>query len=194
MQATISEDKMQEKIETKEQSKNKIIALDLNRVPEIFIDKSDKHSIKAFFEENKEDLYIVRDADHSSSSYYYVKTAEECFEKAQNFSGRVIVAVSINTYKNKVLLGAVEISGSTVRICATTNSKLDHRTMYNGEAEFDYFTDIFDKRLSYIPEFDFLYGYVISNHIDGYTIEFTIYDSPVGPKHEKIIINEIRNY
>ena len=185
---------MQERIENKEQSKNKIISLDLNRVPEIFIDRTDKKSIFSFFAEHKEDLYIVRDADHSSGAYYYVSTAEDCFEKAQNFAGRVIVAVSINTYKNKVLLGAVEISGSSVRICATTNKNLDHRTMYNGEAEFDYYTDIFDKRLSEIPEFDFLYSYIITHRIDGYTVEFTIYDRPVGQKKQKIIINEIRNY
>lgn len=185
---------MQETIKTKEQSKNKIVALDLNRVPEIFIGKSDKKRMSEFFAKHVEDLYIVRDADHSSGAYYYVRTAEECFEKAQNFSGRVIVAVSVNTYKNKVLLGAVEITGTSVRICATTNEILDHRTMYNGQAEFDFCTDIFDKRLSDVPEFDFLYAYIISHRLDGYTVEFTIYDKPVGLKKEKIIINEIRNY
>ena len=185
---------MREKINSKEQSKNKIIALDLNRVPEIFVDRTDQKRIFAFFAENKGDLYIVRDAEHSSGAYFYVRTAEECFEKAQSFSGRVIVAVSIHTYKNKVLLGAIELTGASVRICATTNEKLDHRTMYHGEAEFDFSTDIFDKRLSEIPMFDFLYDYIISHRLDGYTVEFTIYDRPVGPKKEKIIINEIRNY
>ncbi|MCH5148687.1 MAG: hypothetical protein J1G05_04930 [Clostridiales bacterium] len=185
---------MQEKIKTKEQSKNKILALDLNRVPEIFVDKTDKKSMLEFFAKNTEELYIVRDAEHSNSAYFYVRSADECFEKAQNFSGRVIVAVSIHTYKNKLLLGAVEIAGTSVRICATTDSNLDHRTMYHGKAEFELSTDIFDKRLSDIPEFDFLYDYIISHRIDGYTVEFTIYDRPVGPKKQKIIINEIRNY
>ena len=185
---------MKEIITTKEQSKNKIIKLNLNRVPEIFIDKSDKVSIEKFFAENVEDLYIVRDAEKSSSKYYYVKTAAECFQQAQNFSGKVIVAVSINTYKNKILLGAIEINKEVVRICATTNEKLDHRTMYNGTAEFNCETDVFDKKLSYIPEFDFLYAYIMKNQLDGYTVEFTIYDKPVGLNKEKIIINEVRNY
>lgn len=185
---------MGEQIKTKEQSKNKILRLDLNRVPEIFVHKSDKESINNFFLENNEDLYIVRDAEKSSSKYYYVKNPLECYEKAQNFSGTVIVAVSINNYKNKVLLGAIEINKEIVRICATTNEKLDHRTMYNGEAEFNYQTDIFDKKLSDIPEFDFLFKYIINNKLDGYTVEFTIYDKLVGVKKEKIIVNEIRNY
>ena len=58
---------MGEQIKTKEQSKNKILRLDLNRVPEIFVHKSDKESINNFFLENNEDLYIVRDAEKSSS-------------------------------------------------------------------------------------------------------------------------------
>ena len=185
---------MKDIIKTKEQSKNKIIKLNLNRVPEIFIDKSDKESMDRFFLENQEELYIVRDAEHSSSHYYYVKNPEECYEKAQFFSGTIILAVSINTYKNKVLLGAIEILKDSVMICATTSKELDHRTMYNGTAEFNYKTDIFDKKLSNIPEFDFLYDYIIKNHLDGYTVEFTIYDAPVGLKKEKIIVNEVRNY
>jgi hypothetical protein len=185
---------MKDVIRTKEQSKNKIIKLNLNRVPEIFIDKFDKESMVRFFLENQEELYIVRDAEHSSSHYYYVKNPEECYEKAQFFSGTIILAVSINTYKNKVLLGAIEILKDSVMICATTNKELDHRTMYNGTAEFNYKTDIFDKKLSNIPEFDFLYDYIIKNHLDSFTVEFTIYDAPVGLKKEKIIVNEVRNY
>ena len=87
---------MREVVTTKEQSKNKIIKLNLNRVPEIFIDKSDKEHMEKFFAENVEELYIVRDAEKSSSKYYYVKTVEECFKQAQNFSGKVI-AKSDNT-------------------------------------------------------------------------------------------------
>ena len=61
---------MQERIETKEQSKNKIVALDLNRAPEVFVNKSDMPQMAEFFAENKAELYIVRDAEHSSSVYY----------------------------------------------------------------------------------------------------------------------------
>lgn len=185
---------MKVKINNKQQSREKIIALNLNRVPEIFVHKSDKSSMKRFFNLYKEEIYIVRDAERSSSKYYYVKNADECYNMAQYFSGQVIVAVSINAYKNKVLLGAIEIVGECIRICATTKEELDHRTMYNGQAEYNFQTNIFDKKLSDIPEFDFLYQYIIENNLGGYTIEFTIYDKPAGINKEKIIINEIRNY
>ena len=60
---------MREQIKTKEQSKNKIIKLSVNRVPEIFIHKSDKESMIAFFAQNVEELYIVRDAENASGKY-----------------------------------------------------------------------------------------------------------------------------
>ena len=68
---------MIQQIKTKAQSKSRIIELDLNRVPEIFIDKHDKKSMENFFMENVEDLYIVRDAEKSSSKYFYVKKNRE---------------------------------------------------------------------------------------------------------------------
>lgn len=180
-------------IRTKEESRKFIINNNLNRVPEIFVQSTQIAEIEEFFQVNNAELYVLRDAEHSSAHYEYVKTIEECFEKIKQFSGRVIIAVSINSYKNKVLLGAIEIYGSDVRICATTNNNLDHRTMYDS-AEFRYQTDLFDKRLNYIPKFDDIYRYVSEHNLFGYTVEFTIYDRKVGSNNENIVINEVRNY
>lgn len=178
---------------TKADSRKLIIDLGLNRVPEEFFTKDDKTNITAFFEKYKADLYVLRDAEHSSSKYFYVSNAEECILKANEFDGKIIVAVSINSYKNKVLLGAIEIDGDTVRICATENPSLDHRTMYSG-AEYNWETTVTDKRLSKIPEIDYLFTYLYKNNLLGLTVEFTIYDRPVGVNQERIIINELRNY
>ncbi|MDE7181780.1 MAG: hypothetical protein K2O41_01935 [Clostridia bacterium] len=178
---------------TKDESRKLIMNLGLNRVPEEFFEKGDTVNIRKFFEKYKADIYVLRDADHSSGKYFYVKNADECIKKSKEYQGRIIVAVSINNYKNKVLLGAIEISGDTVRICATTDSTLDHRTMYGG-AEYNMSTTVVDKRLSSIPEIDFLFNYIYKNNLLNITIEFTIYDRPVGTNNERIIINELRNY
>ena len=140
----------------KQESRELITKLDLNTVPEIFVDPTDYQQMKLFFENNKEELYVVRDANHSSSKYFYVKDLEECISAAKYYSGTIILAVSINAYHNKILLGAIEIDKEKINICATTDPTKDHRTMYENP-EFDYGTDIFDKRLSRIPEFDMLY-------------------------------------
>ena len=129
-------------------SNDAIISLNLNTVPEIFIEKWETDKMQKFFDSYKEELYILRDADRSSSRYEYIKCYEECLEKSQLFSGRIILAVSINTYKEKVLLGAIEVgSDNSIKLCATENKNLDHRTMYAG-AEYNFETDIFDKKLS----------------------------------------------
>lgn len=184
---------MAHKINTKEESRRFIVGNNLNRVPEIFVGKTQLEVIHEFFETNKSDLYIIRDAEHSSSRYEYVSSFNECAEKIKLFSGRVIIAVSINSYKNKILLGAIEISGDNVRICATTDSALDHRTMYGG-AEINIETDLFDSRLNNIPKFNDIYKYISDHNLFEYTVEFTIYDKPVGSNKENIIINEVRNY
>ena len=181
------------KINNKEESKNFIVRLGLNRVPEIFLEKHETEKIKDFFNTYPAELYVLRDAEHSSGKYFYVTTAKECIELAQNYSGRVIVAVSSNAYKNKLLLGAVEIGDRAVMLCATTDTKLDHRTMY-GDLEFKLNCDIFDKRLSDVPEFDYLYQYISSHGLKNYVVEFTVYDRPVGTNGERIVINEVRNY
>ncbi|MBO5357560.1 MAG: hypothetical protein J6A53_09535 [Clostridia bacterium] len=184
---------MKIQIKTKEESRNAINRLGLNTVPEIFIEKHETDKMRQFMDTYKEELYVLRDADRSSSHYEYISSYEECVEKAKHFKGRVILAVSINTYKEKLLLGAIEIKGDVVRLCATENKALDHRTMYGG-AEYNFETDIFDKNLSKIPELDFLYGYIVEHQLFDITVEFTIYDKCVGTKNERIIINEIRNY
>lgn len=178
----------------KQESRELIKTLDLNTVPEIFVKNDDEDKIREFFNNNKASKYVVRDGSRSSSTYYYVYNADEAIEKAKKYNGLVIVAVSINSYENKILLGAIQINADdTVRFCGTTNKELDHRTMYRNP-EFDYDTTIIDKKLSNIPKFDMLYEYVSKHQLHGLTIEFTIYDRPVGNKNEYILINELRNY
>ncbi len=184
---------MTPKVRNKAESRARIEQMGLNRVPEIFVEREDAERIRSFFQSNPAELYVVRDAEHSSGRYYYVRTAEECMTKTVNFTGKIIVAVSINTYRNKILLGAIEIDGEAVTICATTDPSLDHRTMY-GKLDYDLKTDIFDKKLSRIPEFDFLFRYLCEHGLLGSVVEFTIYDRPVGVNRERILINEIRNY
>ena len=177
----------------KQESRELIKKLNLNTVPEIFLENTDYNEMKNFINTYNEKLYVVRDAEHSSSKYYYVHNYEECINAAKNYSGKIILAVSINTYKNKILLGAIEVNKNKINICATSDPTKDHRTMYE-KPEFDFGTDILDKKLSKIPYIDFLYKYVYDNKLEGLTIEFTIYDKLVGNKKEIILINELRNY
>ncbi len=177
----------------KKESRELIKKLNLNTVPEVFLENTDYQGMKSFIDNYKEEIYVVRDAEKASSKYYFVKDYDECVNAAKNYSGKIILAVSIKAYKNVVLLGAIEIREETINICATTDQTKDHRSLYENP-EFDYGTDIFDKRLSRIPCFDYLFNYVLENKLEGLTIEFTIYDRQVGNKQQIILINELRNY
>ena len=186
-------------IKTKKESREFIRKAGLNTVPEIELDKSEHEKIREFIRENKTEDYVffsLREADHSCGIYEYVGSYEECLSKLHRFDNRIILSVSVKCYKSMVLLGTVEFtSGNTVRLCATVNPALDHRSMFNGEAEFDFETDIFDdRRLNAIPEFDFVYRYISDNDLFDKTVEFTVYDRPVGTKNQRILINEVRNY
>lgn len=179
---------------TKEESRNLIKKLGLNTVPEIFVSKNNLDIIRNFFSENKAELYVIRHANKTNAHYSYVKSYEEYLQVKDDFLEDIIIAVSVNAYKNKILLGAIQVESDLIRICATANEELDHRTMYNGSAEFNFETDFCDKRLNKIPQIDFLLQYVQNHNLYGLTIEFTIYDKPVGSNGETILINELRNY
>lgn len=181
-------------VKSKKESRDLIQKLGVNTVPEIFVNKNDTSKIEQFFLNNKADLYVIRHSGKVDARYEYIKNFDEFKNVINNFENEIIVAVSINSYKNKILLGAIEVDGEKIHLCATTNPKLDHRTMYNGTAEYMIETDIFNNKLSDIPEMDYLFNYIHSYSLFNCMIEFTIYDQPAGINHERIIINEIRNY
>lgn len=181
-------------VKSKKESRDLIQKLGVNTVPEIFVNKNDTSKIEQFFLNNKADLYVIRHSGKADAHYEYVKNFDEFKNVLDNFGNEIIVAVSINSYKNKILLGAIEVDGEKIHLCATTNPKLDHRTMYNGTAEYMIETDIFDNKLSDIPQINYLFDYIQKYSLYNVTIEFTIYDRPVGINNERIIINEIRNY
>lgn len=58
--------------------------------------------------------------------------------------------------------------------------------------DFNYATNIFDKKLNKIPCFDLIYSYIIEHKLTDIIVEFAIYDKPVGVNNEQVIIFEIR--
>jgi hypothetical protein len=178
---------------SKAESRYLIEKLNLNRVPEIFIDNKDYDAMKKFIELNKSTLYIIRDAENPNGKYYYFKSYEECISISNEYNGRIILAISINSFTGKILLGTAEFSFNKVNLCATTNPLYDHRTIYS-YGEINISTTIFDKSLDEIPGFTVLLDYIERFNLFNIIIEFTIYSNRVGINNEYIIINELRSY
>ena len=55
-------------------------------------------------------------------------------------------------------------------------------------------TNIFDKKLSKIPHFNFIYQYVIDNGLQDVIVEFSLFDKEIGIKNEKIVVYELRTH
>jgi len=55
-------------------------------------------------------------------------------------------------------------------------------------------TDIFDKELNKIPNFDFLYQYITSHGLMDVIVEFSLFNKKVGINKEEIVIYELRTH
>lgn len=58
--------------------------------------------------------------------------------------------------------------------------------------EFNYNTNIFDKKLDCIPCFNEIYRYIVEHNLINVIVELAVYDRPIGINHEKIVVFEIR--
>ena len=73
----------------------------------------------------------------------------------------------------------------------STNSNFTGR-MAEQYPEFNYSTNIFDKRLNLIPGFDSIYEYIVNHNLVDVIVEFALYNQPLGTYNEPIIVFEIR--
>ena len=186
---------MNVKIKTKEESKEFIMEKGYNYFPDLFIHKDNKDEIQHFITQYPSPLYIIRDGKRPQSDYFFFTTFEECLTYLDRYEDIFIIAVSVNAYKkNKIILGTIELkSDNMVSFIGSTDPNCDHRTIYN-ESEYNLHCDIFDKKLNEIPGFDNIYSFLVEENLFDVIVEFTIYDIEVGQNHEKLVIQEIRNY
>lgn len=109
-----------------------------------------------------------------------------------NFNLFTINVSSYNYMSNFILIGDIRIgSENEVWFIGSVNPNFTGK-MAEQHPDFNYSTDIFDKRLNKIPGFDLIYGYIINHKLIDVIVEFAIYDKPVGVYNEQIIIFEIR--
>ena len=169
--------------------------MNLNCFPDLFVDISETEKIRKFMNTNKAPLYIIRDGVRAQSPFHFFSTFEECLGYLNNYQDIVIIAVSVNAYKNhKVILGTIELtSDNWVSLTASTSPECDHRSIFEVN-DFNVHCSILEKSLRNIPEFDTIYTFLVEHSLIDVIVEYTIYDIPVGHKNEKLVIQEIRHY
>lgn len=181
--------KVRNKLESIELIKKK----KLNSFPEKLFKKNQSHEVIDFLKEYPANYYAVRSKEIVGCKKNNFKVSkEDVINEIKNFNLFTINVSSYNYTSNLVLIGDILISkNNEVWLIASTNQNFTGK-MAEQYPEFNFSTDIFDKRLNLVPNFDLIYEYIAKNDLIDVIVEFAIYNKPLGIYNEKIIIFEIR--
>lgn len=180
-------------IKNKLESIRIIKELKLNSFPEKLFKKGDINEIKEFLENYPADYYAIRSKEIVGCKDNNFKVpVTDVFTEINKFNLFAINVSSYNYTSNLILIGDIRIgSKNEVWFIGTTNPNFTGK-MAEKYPEFNYSTDIFDKRLDKIPDFDLIYDYIVSHNLLDVIVEFAIYNKPVGIQKQQIIVFEIR--
>lgn len=181
------------KVHNKLESIQLIKNLQLNQFPEKLFKKEEINEIKQFLEEYPVEFYAIRSKEVVGCKKNNFKVPKsQVLNEINNFNLFTINVSSYNYVSDFVLIGDIRIgSNNEVWFIGSANRNFTGK-MAEKSPDFNYATDIFDKKLNNIPCFDLIYSYIIEHKLIDVIVEFAIYDKPVGIYHEQIIIFEIR--
>lgn len=181
------------KVSNKLESIKLIKELKLNSLPEKLFNKDETDEIKKFLLKHPAEFYAVRSKEIVNCKKNNFKVPKDnVLNEIKKHNLFTINVSSYNYINNFILIGDIRIgSNNEVWFIGSTNSNFTGK-MAEQNPDFNYSTDIFDKRLNKVPSFDLIYGYIIDHNLIDVIVEFAIYDKPVGIYNEPIVIFEIR--
>lgn len=181
------------KVSNKLESIKLIKELKLNSFPEELFNKDETDEIKKFLLRHPAEFYAVRSKEVVNFKKNNFKVPmDDVLNEIKKHNLFTINVSSYNYINNFVLIGDIRIgSNNEVWFIGSTNSNFTGK-MAEQNPDFNYSTDIFDKRLNKVPSFDLIYGYIIDHNLIDVIVEFAIYDKPIGIYNEPIVIFEIR--
>lgn len=99
---------------------------------------------------------------------------------------------SYNYIEHLLFIGDVFIGrNNEVWLIGTTNKNYTGK-MAERDPEFNYKTDIFDKKLDKVLGFDKIYGYIVQHQLLDVIVELALYDKRLGTEEEFVIVFDIR--
>ncbi len=166
----------------------------LNRFPEELFQKGETLKIKKFLEKYPAEYYAIRDKAHIGGVFKLKVKQEDVLKEIEDYELFTINVSSFNYAQNQLLVGEIVIkTNCEVYIMSATLPALSIRDASKNPT-FNLNTNIFDKKLNKIPDFDFIYNYIVENHLENMVVEFALFDKGVGIKNERIIIYELRTH
>ena len=182
-------------INSKIESSKKIKELDLNKFPEQIFTKDNLEAIKEFIEKNPTDFYAIRDKSKAGGVFKLKVDTDKVLEEIDGYDLFSINVSSANYVDNQLVVGEIEfLSNGEVYAILSLDPAASVRDAIRNP-DFNLKTTIFDKELSRIPHFDYIYKYISDNNLYDIIVEFALFDKDVGEKKEKVIVYELRtNY
>ncbi len=183
-------------IKNKKDSINKMKELRLNYFQLDVFNVDDIDGIKAFFENNPSEEYVMRSPNKTNGNFFYVKNFEEAQEKLKYFSDEVTIDVSYRPYKDFIILvGDIKVhkgyGADIVDLTARTDSEATQRNIYE-EPQYNLHTTLEDDKLWNIPGFSKIMRYITEHELYDVIVEFLVYDCKIGVNKENVVISELR--
>lgn len=165
----------------------------LNSFPEELFTKEQINDIKNFLKIYSAKYYAIRSKEIINCKHNNFKVLKkDVLKEITKFNLFTINVSSYNYTSNLILIGDILISqNNEIWFIGSTNPNFTGK-MAEKYPEFNYYTNIFDKKLNKIPSFDLIYKYIVDHNLIDVIVEFAIYNCPVGIYNEPIVIFEIR--
>lgn len=165
----------------------------LNSFPEGVFRVNQTEEIKKFLDDNDAKYYAIRSKEIVGCKQNNFKVPKDkVMTEINKFNLFSINVSSFNYVDNLVLIGDIMVSNNNdISFIGSTNKNFTGK-MAEKYPKFNYYTDIFDKRLNMIPKFDQIYEYIVMHDLIDVIVEFAIYDCQLGIYKEPIIFFEIR--
>lgn len=180
-------------INNKLESVRLINELGLNKFPEQLFKRGEEKKVLEFLKKYPASYYAIRDKTKSNGVFKLKIDFDKVLDSISEYDYFSINVSSANYADNQLLVGDIEFlsNGEVYAILSNDPNASGRDALIN--PTFNIKTDIFDKRLNKIPHFDFLYKYIVDNHLEDIIVEFCLFDIDVGIKNEKIVVYELRN-
>ena len=172
----------------------KINELGLNKFPEQLFKADEQEKVREFLNCYPAQYYAIRDKSSASGIFKLKVLAKDVLTEIRDYNLFTINVSSANYVENQLLVGEIEIlSNGEVYATLSLDPTASVRDALRNPT-FNLKTDIFDKRLNGMPNFDLIYQYISDNELYNVIVEFALFDTEVGIKKENIIIYELRTH
>ena len=181
-------------INNKLESMQKINELGLNKFPEELFKEDEQEMVKEFVNCYPAKYYAIRDKSRAGGVFKLKVLAKDVLSEISDYKLFTINVSSANYVENQILVGEIEIlSNGEVYLTLSIDPTASVRDALRNPT-FNFKTNIFDKRLNKIPNFDLIYQYVSQNGLYDVIVEFALFNSEIGIKKERIIVYELRTH